>query len=209
VIGWYGKIPQRGDFIVRRLPASFREPWDRWLQSAMAGSRERLGEHWRDAYLSMPAWRFALEPGVLSSQGWAGVMIPSADSVGRYFPLTVAAALPPAPLDPVARLLAAAAWLDALEAIALSALDPGTEAEAIDTAILQQPFHAEAAAPPRPQAHWVAPGTSAPRAAWLSSASELFSRSLALSAELPAPQQYCAMMDGRWAAHGWKARPGP
>ena len=203
MIGWYGKIPQSGDFIVRRLPASFREPWDRWLQAAMAGSRERLGEDWRDAYLSMPVWRFTLAPGVVSTQGWAGLMVPSADSVGRYFPLTVASALP-ATLDPVGTLLAAAAWLDALEAIALSALDPRTEAAAIDAAILQQPFHAQAAAPSRPQAHWVAPGTSAPRAAWLAPESELFSRCLALSMGLPAPQQYCAMMDGCWAEHGWK-----
>jgi len=172
----------------------------------MAGSRERLGEHWHDAYLSMPVWRFTLAPGVVSPQGWAGLMVPSTDSVGRYFPLTVASALPSAPLDPVGTLLAASIWLDALEAIVLSALDPRTEAGAIDAAILQQPFHGEATVPPRPQASWVAPGTSERRAAWLAEESELFGRCLALSEHLPQPQQYCAMMDGRWAEHGWKTR---
>jgi hypothetical protein len=54
-VGWYGKIPGTGDFIARRVPASFREPWDRWLQGAIDGSKQRLGARWRDAFLSMPA----------------------------------------------------------------------------------------------------------------------------------------------------------
>ena len=46
-VGWYGKIPGAGDFIARRVPASFSEPWDRWLQAAIEGSQERLGKGWR------------------------------------------------------------------------------------------------------------------------------------------------------------------
>ena len=26
--GWYGKLPASGDFVTRRLPPSFIEPWD-------------------------------------------------------------------------------------------------------------------------------------------------------------------------------------
>lgn len=110
--GWYGKMPGAGDFIARRLSASFSEPWDGWLRAAMAGSRERLGERWRDAFLSMPAWRFVLAPGVVSRNAWAGLMVPSVDSVGRHFPLTVASALPAENLDPVGTLLAATPWFD-------------------------------------------------------------------------------------------------
>jgi type VI secretion system protein ImpM len=84
-VGWYGKIPGTGDFIARRVPASFSEPWDRWLQDAIEGSQQRLGAGWRDAFLSMPAWRFALGPGVLGASAWAGLMVPSVDAVGRYF----------------------------------------------------------------------------------------------------------------------------
>src|SRR5438067_2216216 len=47
--GWYGKIPGTGDFIARRMPSSFSEAWDRWLQAAIAGSRERLGGRARSA----------------------------------------------------------------------------------------------------------------------------------------------------------------
>ena len=41
--GFYGKIPLLGDFVSRRLPRHFIEPWDSWLQSAFAASREQLG----------------------------------------------------------------------------------------------------------------------------------------------------------------------
>ena len=64
--GWYGKIPGTGDFITRRMPPAFSESWDRWLQSAIAGSRDRLGGRWRDTFLSMPIWRFVLSPGMLT-----------------------------------------------------------------------------------------------------------------------------------------------
>ena len=70
-VGWYGKIPATGDFIARRVSASFRDPWDRWLQRAIAGSQQRLGAGWRDAFLSMPAWRFVLGPGSHSDSGAA------------------------------------------------------------------------------------------------------------------------------------------
>ncbi len=92
--GWYGKIPGTGDFIARRMPSSFSEAWDRWLQAAIAGSRDRLGGRWRDTFLSMPIWRFVLSPGMLTQNAWAGIMVPSVDAVGRYFPLAVASALP-------------------------------------------------------------------------------------------------------------------
>ena len=68
--GWYGKIPATGDFIARRMPPAFSEAWDRWLQGAIAGSRERLSERWRDSFLSMPVWRFVLSPGMLTPNAW-------------------------------------------------------------------------------------------------------------------------------------------
>ena len=110
--GWYGKIPATGDFIGRRMPALFSEAWDRWLQAAIAGSRERLGARWRDSFLSMPIWRFVLSPGMLTPNAWGGIMVPSVDAVGRYFPLAVASALPSVSLDLVGTLFAAESWFD-------------------------------------------------------------------------------------------------
>ena len=222
-VGWYGKIPGTGDFIARRVSASFREPWDRWLQRAIAGSQQRLGAGWRDAFLSMPAWRFVLGPGVLGADAWAGLMVPSVDAVGRYFPLTVACALPSARLDAAATLLGAAGWFDEIEAIALDAISPGADAAAIDAALAQRRFEARWLALPRasdanpsrrskpqmlcislPEKELPMSGRLCePWSAWLAEPSELFGRTLLLCESLPAAEQFCAMMDGHWLEHGW------
>ena len=93
--GWHGKLPTLGDFATRRLDASFVEPWDAWLSEGIATLRTQ--EKWLDAYLASPSWRFLLMPGVIGETAWVGVLMPSVDRVGRYYPLTLAhplAALP-------------------------------------------------------------------------------------------------------------------
>lgn len=91
--GWHGKLPSLGDFASRRLDASFIEPWDGWLAAGLLALREARPEGWLEDYLGSPSWRFLLMPGVLpgeaGGQAWAGVLMPSVDRVGRYFPLTV------------------------------------------------------------------------------------------------------------------------
>ena len=233
--GWYGKIPGTGDFIARRMPTSFSEAWDRWLQAVIAGSRERLGARWRDTFLSMPIWRFVLSPGMLTANAWGGIMVPSVDAVGRYFPLAVASALPSASLDLIATLFAAESWFDQIEAIALSAIAPAADSAAIDAAIVQKPFRTEWLRLPegrddtvpirgaKPQMLWVPLGARSgqapapevhelggrlaePAAVWLAEESELFGRCLLLCEALPPAEQYCAMMDGRWVERGWGRR---
>ena len=93
--GFFGKLPSRGDFVSRHLPKSFVEPWDGWLQEAIARSRVQLGTAWRDAYCTSPIWRFALSDGLCGSAGYAGVLMPSVDRVNRYYPLVIAAPLLP------------------------------------------------------------------------------------------------------------------
>lgn len=90
--GLYGKLPCAGDFLSRRAPAAFVEPWDRWAQAGLNAAREVEG--FRDAYLTGPLWRFAIEPGAGMECGWAGVLMPSLDKAGRLFPLTLVTALP-------------------------------------------------------------------------------------------------------------------
>lgn len=123
--GWYGKLPSLGDFASRRLEADFIEPWDLWLAGAMQVHRQSLGEGWVEAYLDSPPWRFLLSPGVLhgidSSRAFAGVLLPSVDRVGRYFPLTIAASLARVP-GAAAEFEALLAWLHRLEDTALDAL---------------------------------------------------------------------------------------
>ena len=120
--GIYGKLPTHGDFIQRNLSSAFVVPWDAWLQHYVVASKERIGEEWLDVYLTSPIWRFALSPGVIDEQGWAGIMMPSVDLVGRYFPFTVAVRLAPGEA-PTAFLAQQTGWFAQVETAALAALE--------------------------------------------------------------------------------------
>jgi type VI secretion system protein ImpM len=135
-LGFYGKIPSNGDFVSRHLPRTFVDPWDQWLQQSITNSREQLGEHWLDRYLIGPIWRFALSPGVCGDKAWLGLVMPSVDSVGRYFPLTLAV-----PVNNSCKLLFAAdteeSWFAQVEDIALSALDQDNKLETFTEDIIK------------------------------------------------------------------------
>lgn len=94
-VGFYGKMACRGDFVSRGLPQSFIQPWDQWLAAGIQASQQALGEGWLQAYLVSPLWRFVLAPGVCGPEAVVGVLMPSIDRVGRYFPLSVAQLLEP------------------------------------------------------------------------------------------------------------------
>ncbi len=219
--GWYGKIPTVGDFVARRIPGAFCHGWGDWLQDALGKARARPGSRWPDEFLCMPAWRFVLAPGLLTRSAWAGIMAPSVDAVGRYFPLALASALPPTQLNLVATLFAARSWFDDLEQAALSAIAADVEVAEFDASIAAQPFReawlradgrsiGERAAPQAFACLELAehPGV-APRAVWLTEASEIFGRALLICARLPPAEPFCAMMDGRWEEHGWQRRAAP
>jgi type VI secretion system protein ImpM len=93
-VGLYGKLPSHGDFLRRRTSDAFVDIWDAWLQECMAASRAALNDRWLDLYLTSPAWRFACDAGVCGPDAVIGVMVPSVDRVGRYFPLTLVATVP-------------------------------------------------------------------------------------------------------------------
>jgi type VI secretion system protein ImpM len=99
--GWHGKLPSLGDFASRRLDEHFIEPWDGWLAAGLLALREADPQGWLEHYLGSPSWRFLLMPGVLPGSAgqaaWAGVLMPSVDRVGRYFPLTLVQPLGPGP----------------------------------------------------------------------------------------------------------------
>lgn len=122
VAGFFGKLPARGDFIGRHLPKSFLDPWDTWLQAAIAQSRTQLAEMWREYYCTSPIWRFALGPGSCGPVGYTGILMPSVDRVGRYYPLAITIPLEPA--SPLFALpLTAEPWFLQAEQLALMGLD--------------------------------------------------------------------------------------
>ena len=130
--GWYGKLPTVGDFAGRRLPPEFVEPWDAWLAAGLGLWREDDAQ-WLASYLAMPSLRFALS-GALpqrTSPVWVGVLMPSVDSVGRYFPLTLACALPALP-----EATTLVPWLDQLDELALNTLHDDWAIETLESALL-------------------------------------------------------------------------
>lgn len=121
-IGFYGKMPSNGDFVSRNLPRAFIDPWDQWLQECITASHQQLGDDWLNNYLTAPIWRFALSKEVCGDSPWIGLVMPSVDSAGRYFPLTVAA-----PANETCKLFSIAdneaSWFLQAEEVILSALD--------------------------------------------------------------------------------------
>jgi type VI secretion system protein ImpM len=93
-VGFYGKLPSHGDFLRRRVSDAFVDAWDAWLQQCLAASRGALGARWLDVYLTSPAWRFACGAGACGPSPVIGLLAPSVDQVGRYFPLTIVSELP-------------------------------------------------------------------------------------------------------------------
>ncbi len=130
--GFFGKIPSLGDFVTRDLPREFLDSWDDWLQRSIAESKAALGDAWLNTYLNSAIWRFVLLPGVCGDSGWAGILMPSVDKVGRYFPLTFASSLSDS-VQPFKVIQDGADWFTAAETLALSVL----QEESVDVDALQ------------------------------------------------------------------------
>lgn len=134
-VGLYGKLPSHGDFLRRRTSDAFVDVWDGWLQECMAASRAALGHRWLDVYLTSPAWRFACDAGVCGPAPIMGLMVPSVDRVGRYFPLALVAELP-RHLSVLAAASDATAFFMAAERLVVETLEADyVDFEAFDTEV--------------------------------------------------------------------------
>lgn len=222
--GIYGKLPSYGDFVTRRLPTTFLEPWDQWLQESVADSRDQLGERWLETYLISPVWRFALSAGTAGQPPWAGLLMPSVDRVGRYFPLTLACPLPVSS-NPFDIATASRAWYDPAEQLLLSCLDDDFDLAAFDERVM------ELGAPPaklnagnQHASPWGARRMPLPAdiskacpallhqtleelffafSLWWTQGSDIVEPSLLLCQGLPPSHGFAAMLAGDWKRWGW------
>ncbi len=228
--GFYGKFPELGDFVQQDLPQSFIDAWDNWLQEAISISRDQFGDAWLNYYLNSPIWRFALSGGVCGDSPWSGVIMPSVDRVGRYFPLTIAAPLPlDANLCSVA--IDGASWFLTAEEIIFSALSETefdrTEFEArVKELSTLMPLEEHLSAPSQ-QGYgtaWRLPldEEGAPDAAlsllahqsisqrlnaytlWWGQGSEHVQPSLLVCDGLPLAADFSAMLAGNWESGSWE-----
>jgi type VI secretion system protein ImpM len=221
--GWFGKVVMLGDFAHRRLPTTFIEPCDRWLSQCITASRVQLGSRWLDTYLTGPLWRFAWAPGVIDERWWFGVLMPSVDAVGRYFPLIVAGSDQNPPMSAAALELLDRWYAHAGDA-ALQTLQGGATLAGFEAALSTAPDWRRPAPPAEVQTHgnrrrivsqgrgdcadWArtlaAPLVEAHQrghSLWTPAEADVgpaAQRSLTVVSGLPDPDQFSLMLEGRW-----------
>lgn len=211
-VGFFGKLLSHGDFVSRRLPADWLQHWDGWLQQGLSCSQQQFGVDWPQYYLVAPLWRFLLGCGSVNQQAWAGVLMPSVDRVGRYYPLTLAA-----PLDAGADLGASYAanleWFEQLEALALSCLAPDFHFDDFDQALQLMPapmvvaHSGESAAPMQLLAGshltQLALPASHAHCLWLSITQARSGMRVFYSPGLPPPKAFSALLDADAGSRLW------
>ena len=227
--GLYGKLPAYGDFIIRNLNSTFITVWDEWLQHFISASQEQIGEDWLDIYLTSPIWAFVFSPGVIDSNQWAGVIMPSVDRVGRYFPISIVLQLP-ASASAVEFLLNQDDWYEQLETQCLRALDGEIDADeligavaGIELARLEQyqptqnfgetgPMIFSLSACDSNQINAAIPyllnatltNGMASFSLWKTAGSELIYPTLFCCQGLPPMSGVASMLDGQWQRRNWK-----
>ena len=224
-VGFFGKLPAVGDFVQRNLEVGFVDKWDRWLQNGLYAAENEMLESWPDIYLTSPIWRFILSPGVVGEESYAGVMLPSIDSTGRYFPLTVVTQVSQAC---VGRVWSADAndWFVAIETLLLSALEKSLPLDHFCEQIQMLPAlwaSTEQGQPSNPEPFvcieldhvYAAPAVFAgmwleqsmtnqqAKTFWWSPGSDLVAPALLVSRDLPDSKHFSALFNGQWKTHRW------
>jgi protein phosphatase/serine/threonine-protein phosphatase Stp1 len=144
----------------------------------VAQARDGLGAAFDTWWATAPAWRFRLPPGACGAAAVAGVLLTSRDSVGRSFPLTVAAELSEFALPP------GDDWYAELEQAALAARENG---HTIDTLMAVLP-------PVRPGRSFSF-GDDLPATGWWTAAG----RRLRIPG-MPTPGQFRTLLEGEGGA---------
>ena len=234
-LGFFGKIPLTGDFIHRRMGSVFMNRWDEWLKINILHSQKQLGERWLPIYSQSPMWRFCIAPGVIDDKAYLGIMIPSVDSVGRYFPLTVAQAVDPKAI-PFMLSDMANQWFQNIEDLLLDLLEgyePNLQVFDAKIAALQPKWIDSIVKIPTNQAstdkafnlrlevnsaatinHSVSSfmlhsliESKKGFTFWWNEGSEAYQPSILFSDKLPALDQFSALLDGSWQEHQWISLP--
>ena len=133
--GFFGKVPARGDFLGRRVPHWPEANWEDWLAAFTVAAREALGDAWPEDWLTAPLWHFTLGAEIAPPHGAAGVLVASADRVGRLFPFTLIAPAATTGASLAADRRAADDWSRTAETLTFDALEDGFDPDALDAAL--------------------------------------------------------------------------
>jgi len=87
-IAIYGKLPAHSDYVMLNFPAAIETALHQWSARMLSETEHALGrELWLQAFLQADPCGCVLQADCPDSASFCGVMIPSVDRVGRYFPL--------------------------------------------------------------------------------------------------------------------------
>jgi type VI secretion system protein ImpM len=86
ISGWYGKLPGAGDFASRGLSANAQQSVEAWVSSGLVQLRHRMPD-WSYAFAQSPTWAAIMPRGVIGELPVLACVVPSADRVGRLYPL--------------------------------------------------------------------------------------------------------------------------
>lgn len=87
-IAIYGKLPAHSDYVLLNLPARIETALHQWSVQMLSETEQALGqEQWLQAFLNAHPCGCILHAKCPVSSSFYGVMVPSVDRVGRYFPL--------------------------------------------------------------------------------------------------------------------------
>lgn len=213
--GFFGKVPAHGDFIERGLPQDFINTMDEWLRGAISCSQGALGADWLSTYLTCPIWRFGFGEGSLQDKQWLGILCPSVDSVGRYFPLVIATELNKGNI--FAAFQRAKPWFEAAEALAISVLENGLQADDIEQQVNLIPTIEQTDNKPSPieQYGWLVHGdsgeafgqllgathTQSAISLWETRGGEAHQASTFVAKSMPPAHYYTLFLTGRWQLH--------
>ncbi|MGB3621488.1 type VI secretion system-associated protein TagF [Ketobacter sp. MCCC 1A13808] len=227
VPGLHGRIPAYRDVVTRNLRSEFVLTWNQWIQRSMPVAQDNLGSEWLDTYLTSPLWRFVFSAGLVGQNVWCGVMMPSVDRTGQYYPFMLAQPLPATTL-PTALFSEAELWFQALEQIALESLQPDGTLQQIESRLHALPR-------PETRVNTAATGWEMNRpvavnltvspynplqsypsllhellrqrypsySLWWSMGSERVAPAQLISGYLPTPQCYTSLLAGDWDERGW------
>lgn len=218
--GYFGKVPQRGDFIQSQLLTGFSNGWSEWLQAAMAVSREQLEESWLDYYMTGPIWHFAFSANVCGEQAMIGSLMPSVDNVGRQFYFSLAAPIEQVPID----FMLNRKWSIKAEEHILQVLNDEVDLAAWVEATQQACWHHDVTPAAEPlrilvesNRHTIAAEPMSVSqllhhsyqqrfgryCVWWTNGSEHVPECSVISNGLPLVSQFSALLDGRWEEWGW------
>jgi type VI secretion system protein ImpM len=163
--GLQGKLPLVGDFITRNLPSDFVVAWTERVGSSLAQCRKHGGDNWAELCPSDRIWRFAMASGCCGGTAWLGVMLPSLDSFGRSFPITVAEPMADT-FDPLAALDGFEGWYSRAIILGLAAIDGTLKPDGLAAAAEQLSRAAVNDHPPAPSNAMTWPGSGTDMVGW-------------------------------------------